>query len=171
MLSDKMLEAINEQINKELYSSYLYMSMAAWCDAEQLSGFAHWLKVQAQEEMAHALKFYNYVNERGGAVKMKAIEAPPTEWDSPLALAEAVLAHEQKVTGMIYALMDLAQEERDHASISFLQWFIDEQVEEEASVSEVVGKLKMVEKTHGGLYMVDKELGGRVFNMPTGVTI
>jgi ferritin len=171
MLNQKMEAAINGQINAEIYSSYLYMSMATYFDAQQLPGMAHWMRVQAQEEMTHAFKFYKYVSERGGRVLLTAIDGPPTDWDSPLAAFSAVAEHEAKVTALINGLMDLALETKDHTTGSFLQWFIDEQVEEEASVSEVVGKLNMVEKTHGGLYMVDKELGGRVFNMPTGVTI
>ena len=171
MLSEKMQKVINDQINAEIYSSYLYMSMAAWCDAKQLSGFAHWMKIQAQEEMTHAIKFYNYVNERGGEVILTAIDGPATQWDSALAVMEAVLAHEQKVTGLINALMDVAMDERDHASMSFLQWFIDEQVEEEASVNDAVGKLKMVEKTQGGLYMLDKEMAARVFTPPVWLKI
>jgi ferritin len=171
MLSEKMEKAFNQQINAETFSSYLYMSMAAWAEDRQLAGFAHWLKVQAQEEMTHALKLWNFVNERGGRVLLTAIDAPDTEWDNPLAMAEAVLEHERKVTGLINDLMDLAMQERDHASISFLQWFVDEQVEEEASVDEIIGKLKMVENTQGGIYMLDKEMGGRVFTMPTWLTI
>lgn len=171
MLSDTMLKAINDQIDAETYSAYLYMSMAAWCDSQQLAGFAHWMKVQAQEEMSHMIKFYNYVNERGGEVVLGAIEAPPSKWDSPLAMAEAVLAHEQKVTSLINKLMDLALEERDHASSSFLQWFIDEQVEEEDNVGAVVGKLKMVDQTQGGLYMIDREMAQRVFNTPVWLNL
>ena len=171
MLSDTMQKAINDQINAETYSAYLYMAMAAWAEDKQLSGFAHWLKVQAQEEMTHALKFWNYVFERGGMVELSAIDAPPAEWDSPLALAEGVLEHEQKVTKLIYGLMDLAMEERDHASISFLQWFIDEQVEEEASADEIIGKLKLVHQTQGGLYHLDREMAARVFTMPVWLTI
>lgn len=171
MLSDKMEKAINQQINAEIYSGYLYMAMAAWAEDKQLMGFAHWMKVQAQEEMTHAMKFWGYVFERGGRVALATIDTPPAEWDSPLAMAEGVLEHEQKVTGLIYALMDQAMDERDHASISFLQWFIDEQVEEEASADEMIGKLKMVNQTEGGLYLLDQEMGQRVFNMPTWLTI
>ena len=171
MLSEKMQKAIKDQINAEVYSSYLYISMAAWCDARQLTGFAHWMKIQTQEEMTHVVKFYNYVNERGGAVTLTAIDGPPTKWDSPLAMMEAVLAHEQKVTGLINGLMDVAMDERDHASMSFLQWFIDEQVEEEASVADVIGKLKMIDQAQGGLYMLDKELAARVFTPPVWLTL
>jgi ferritin len=171
MISDKLQEAINRQINRELYSAYLYMAMAAYFDHLSLPGFAHWMKVQVQEEMAHALKLYNYLNERGGRAVMAEIEAPPARWDSPLACFQAVLEHEQKVTGLINDLMDLALAERDHATSGFLQWFVNEQVEEEASVGEVLNKLKMVENTAGGLFMLDRELAARTFTMPAGVTL
>jgi ferritin len=171
MLSEKMEKAINDQINAETYSAYLYMAMAAWAEEKQLAGFAHWLKVQAQEEMTHALKFWGQVNERGAKVTLAEIAAPPSEWESPLAMAEAVLEHERKVTGLINNLMDIAMDERDHASVSFLQWFIDEQVEEEASADEIIGKLKLVQQTEGGLYLLDQEMGQRVFNMPVWLTI
>ena len=171
MLSEKMENAINEQINAEIYSAYLYMAMAAWAEDQQLSGYAHWMKVQAQEEMTHALKFWNFVFERGSKVKVDAIAGPPTEWDSPLAMMQAVLEHERHVTKLIYNLMDMAMDERDHASISFLQWFIDEQVEEEASADEAIGKLKLVNETKGGLYMLDQAMGQRAFVMPTWLTI
>lgn len=166
MLKEKMEAALNGQINAELYSSYLYMSMATWFDQKQLPGMAHWMRVQAQEEMTHALKFYNYLNERGGRVLLTAIEGPPTDWDSPLAVFQAVAAHEAKVTGLINGLMDLAQELKDHASASLLHWFIDEQVEEESSADEVVGKLKLTQNEASGLFMMDNELGARVFTMP-----
>ena len=171
MLSPKMEKAYNDQINAEIYSSYLYMSMATWFEEKQMAGFAHWMKVQAQEEMTHALKLYGHVCERGGRVRLMAIDGPPTDWDTPLNVAEDVLKHEQKVTGLINALVDLAQAEKDHASFNFLQWFVGEQVEEEASVQDVIGKLKMVEQTSGGLFMLDKEMAARVFTMPIWLTI
>ncbi len=171
MISDKLQEAINRQINRELYSAYLYMAMAAYFDHLSLPGFAHWMKVQVQEEMAHALKLYNYLDQRGGRAVMAEIEAPPAQWDSPLACFQAVLAHEQKVTGLINDLMDLALAERDHAACGFLQWFVDEQVEEEASVGEVLSKLTLVENTAGGLFMLDRELAARTFTLPAGVTL
>ena len=171
MLNQKMEAAINSQINAEIYSSYLYMSMATYFDAQQLPGMAHWMRVQAQEEMAHAFKFYKYVNERGGRVLLTAIEGPPTDWDSPLDAFSAVAAHEAKVTGLINGLMDLALETKDHATSSFLQWFIDEQVEEEASAGEVVGKMKLAANNPSALLMLDKELGARVFNPPVWLNI
>ncbi len=171
MISQKMQEAINRQINAELYSSYLYMSMAAYFEHLQLAGFCHWMKVQVQEELSHAVRFYNYLCERGGRALMAGIEAPPTEWESPQECMQAVLDHERKVTGLINDLMNLAQDERDHASISFLQWFVDEQVEEEASVDAILGKLRLVQSAPGGLFMLDKEMGGRTFTLPVDLKL
>jgi len=171
MISGKMQEAINQQINAELYSSYLYMSMAAYFEHLQLPGFCHWMKVQAQEELAHAVRFYNYLSERGGRALMAAIEAPPTEWESPRECMQAVLDHERKVTGLINQLMNLAQDERDHASMSFLQWFVDEQVEEEASVDAILGKLNLIQSAPGGLFMLDNEMGSRSFTMPVDLKL
>ena len=167
MISKKIEKALNKQINAELYSAYLYLSMVAYFESVNLPGFANWMKVQTQEELVHAMKIYDFVNERGGRVVLKAIEAPPTEWDSPLDAFEATYKHEQKVTGLINNLVNLAIEEKDHATNSFLQWFVNEQVEEESSVDKVAQKLKMVEKAPGGLFMIDSELGQRVFTPPT----
>jgi ferritin len=132
-----------------------------------LNGFANWMRVQTQEEMSHAMKIYDYVNERGGRILLKPIEGPQTKWDSPLAVFEAVLAHEQKVTGLINKLVDLAIEQKDHATNSFLQWFVTEQVEEESSADDNVQKLKMMKNAPGGMFMFDRELGQRVFTPPT----
>jgi ferritin len=166
MIDEKMQEALNKQLNAELYSSYLYLSMSAYFQSVNLAGFANWMRVQAQEELAHALKFYDYVNERGGRVVLQPVDEPPSEWDSPLAVFEHVYEHEQKVTGLINKLVDLAVEARDHATNNFLQWFVSEQVEEEASADEVVQKLKLVGDAPGGLFMVDRELAQRVFVAP-----
>ena len=170
MMSGKMQEAINKQINAELYSGYLYLSMAAQFDSMSFPGFAHWMRSQAQEELFHAMKFFDYVCERGGVATLQAIEGPPTEWESPLAMFEAAYEHEQKVTGMINDLVDLAIEEKDHASNNFLQWYVAEQVEEEASADEVVQKLKLAGSEGGGLFMLDREMGQRapLFTFPTG---
>lgn len=165
MLSKTMQNAINEQIVAELYSSYLYLSMAAFFDSKSLKGAASWMKNQSQEEMVHTMKFYNFVNDRGGVVLLGAIKAPTTTWNSPLAVFEDVLAHEQWVTRLVNDLVDLAATEKDHASSSFLQWFVDEQVEEEATVSDVIGKLKMI-SGNDGLFMIDKELATRAFVYP-----
>jgi ferritin len=166
MLNKKMQEAINSQINAEIYSSYLYLSMSAYFESINLSGFASWMRAQAQEEMVHAMKFYDYVNERGGRVILGAIEAPPSEWESAVAVFDATYQHEQKVTGLINDLVDLAIEEKDHATNNLLQWFVSEQVEEEASASGVLNKAKLTGDAPGGLFMLDQELGARVFTMP-----
>ena len=161
MIQPKVQDSINNQINAETYSAYMYWSMAAYFEAEDLPGLAAWMKAQAAEEMGHAAKFFGYLNERGGRVKLTAVEGPPTEWDSPLAAFEAVYEHEQKVTGLIHAMMDLAIGENDHATVSYLKWFVDEQVEEEANAEAIVQKLKRVQDAPGGLFMLDRELGAR----------
>ena len=166
MISKKMEEALNEQVNAELYSAYLYLSMESYFKSLNLNGFANWMRVQTQEEVAHAMKIYDFVNERGGRITLKAIEGPQTEWDSPLAVFEAVYVHEQKVTGLINDLVDLAIKEKDHATNNFLQWFVNEQVEEESSADEVVQQLKMMENAPGGMFMLDRELGQRIFTPP-----
>ncbi|MCH8118155.1 MAG: ferritin [Planctomycetes bacterium] len=166
MISEKMEEALNGQVNAELYSAYLYLSMESYFKSLNLNGFAGWMRVQTQEEVIHAMKIYDFINERGGRVILKAIEGPPTEWDSPLAVFEAVYVHEQKVTGLINDLVDLAIKEKDHATNTFLQWFVNEQVEEESSADEVVQQLKMMENAPGGMFMLDRELGQRVFTPP-----
>ncbi len=167
MLSNTMQEALNNQINAELYSSYLYLSMAAHFESEGMPGFANWMKIQAQEENAHAMKFFDFVLERGGKVRLLPIEEPPSEWDSPLAAFEAVYVHETKVTGLINDLVDKAVAEKDHATNSFLQWFVNEQVEEEASASEVVDQLRLIGDARGGLFMLNRELGARTFTPPS----
>jgi ferritin len=166
MINSKIQDAINNQINAEAYSAYLYYSMAAYCESIGLKGFAHWMRVQALEELTHTQKLNGFLNERGGRVVLLAIEAPPTEWPSPLALFEEVHKHEQHVTALINKLMDLALAESDHATVSFLNWFVDEQVEEEATADEVVQQLKLVEKTAGGLFLLDQELNKRTFVAP-----
>ena len=161
MLSEKMQEAINGQLNAELYSSYLYLSMNAYFKSINLDGFANWMHYQAQEELTHAMKFYDFINQRGGRVNLLQIEAPPTQWNSPLAVFEATLEHEQKVTGLINELVELALTEHDHASNIFLQWFVSEQVEEEESVTGVLEQLKLMGEAKGGLFMIDRELAKR----------
>jgi ferritin len=161
MLGKKIEAAINEQINKELYSSYLYLSMSAYCEAENLPGFAHWMRAQAQEEVGHAMRFFDYVNARGGRAVLKAIEMPPPIWKSPLEMFEQVLEHERKVTGMINRLYELALTEKDYAAQIELQWFITEQVEEEESAGQVVDQLKRVGEQPMGLLMLDRQLGER----------
>ena len=161
MISNKMRDSLNGQVNAEYYSSYLYLSMSAYFQSLNFKGFAHWMRVQAQEELGHSLKFYDYVVERGGRVTLKAIEAPPTEWASPLKAFEAAYEHERKVTGLINGLVNQAVAEGDHATNVFLNWFVSEQVEEEASVDAVVQILKMVGDHYGPLFMLDHRLGER----------
>ena len=166
MINEKMEQALNEQLNAEYYSSYLYLSMAAYFESIDLPGFANWMRVQVQEEMFHALKFYDYIVERGGRIILRAIEAPPTEWNSPLDAFEATLTHEQKVTGLINDLVYLARDERDNASEIFLQWFVTEQVEEEDSVNTILAQLRLIKDNPQGLFMLNKDLGQRVFTPP-----
>jgi ferritin len=171
MLSDKMLTALNNQINAEVYSSYLYLSMAAYFQDLNLNGFAQWMKVQALEELTHAMKFYSFINDRSGRVQLQLVGGPPLQWASPLAVFQDAYAHEQKVTGMINHLVDLAIKEKDYATNTFLQWFVTEQVEEEASANEVVQRLKLMGDAQGGLFMINQELGQRRFTVPPGTTL
>ncbi len=161
MLSDKMEEALNKQINAEWYSAYLYRSMAAYFLNQNLKGFAHWMQVQAGEEQGHGQKFFDYINDRTGKVVLTAIIAPPAEWKSPTAAFEAVYAHEQKVTGLINDLVDKAKKENDYATQAMLQWFVNEQVEEEANAYEILEKLKMIKDSAQGLFMMDAVLAQR----------
>ncbi len=161
MISKTMSDAINKQINAELYSSYLYLSMAAYFESINLPGASHWMNIQVQEELGHAVKFFNFVNERRGRVILTGVEGPPSEWDSPLAAFEAVLEHEQMVTGLINNLADLAMMEKDHASGIFLQWFVTEQVEEESSADAIIQKTKLAGDAPGAVLMLDQELAAR----------
>jgi len=167
MINQKLEKAINEQINAELYSAYLYLSMGAYFEEQGLSGFANWMRVQFEEEQFHGLKFFDYLAERGGRVLLGAIEMPETEWESPVAVFEEVLKHERHVTSLINNLIDIAIEERDHASKSFLNWFIDEQVEEEAAAEDLLNQLKLVEGDGRGILMLDREMASRTFTPPT----
>jgi ferritin len=161
MLKTKVQEALNQQINAELASAYLYLSMAAYFDAKNFTGMAHWMRVQAQEEVGHAMRIYKHVNDRQGRVLLTAIEAPKTEWQSPLEVFENAYHHEQKVTSLINNLVKIALQENDYATQSFLQWFIDEQVEEEAAANVIVEKLRLVGDKGHALIMLDKGLGER----------
>ncbi|MFP4620031.1 MAG: ferritin [Bacteroidales bacterium] len=163
MLSEKMEKALNKQINAEMYSAYLYLAMSAYFEDQNLTGFANWMYIQAQEEMTHAMKIYRYINERGGRVRLEAIEEPPKEWDDALKVAEEVYSHEQKVTGMIHDLVNLAREEKDHGTDNMLQWFVAEQVEEEANADELLQNLKLIGGKGQGLLMLDRELSQRQF--------
>ncbi len=161
MLSERMEEALNNQMVAELYSAYLYLSMAAYFNSVGRSGMANWMRVQFGEEQEHGFKFFDYVSGQGGRARLTAIEAPPGEWDSPLAAFEAAYEHEQKVTGLINELVRLAEREGDGATREFLQWFVKEQEEEEESAEAVVQKLKKVGDSAEGLAGVDRELGQR----------
>ena len=169
MISKKMQDALNAQINAEWYSAYLYMAMNSYFTSVNLVGMATWMRVQTQEEMFHGIKMYDFVNERGGRAILKAIEQPPADWDSPLAVFKSGLAHEKKVTALINKLVDLSMAERDHATTIFLQWYVTEQVEEEANASGIVSKLQMIGKDASSLFALDQELGQRVFTMPAPV--
>jgi ferritin len=161
MIGKKMQEAMNNQINEELYSAYLYLSMAAWFEKNNLRGAASWMRKQSGEETGHAMKFFNHILERGGEVELLPIKGPKKEWTSILEVFEASLEHERHVSARINDLYSLALKENDYASQVFLQWFVEEQVEEEASVDEVVQKLKLVSDSKQGIFMVDRELGMR----------
>jgi ferritin len=165
MLDKKMTAALNDQITKEFYSAYLYMSMSAYFEGETLPGLAKWMRTQAQEESCHALMFFNYVCEQGGGVQLGAIKAPASSFKSPVEVLEQTLEHEKAVTASIYKLADLALELRDHATRQFLEWFIKEQVEEEASAGTMRDQLKRVADGNG-LFVLDKDAGTRVFAVP-----
>ncbi len=167
MLTEKMQNALNQQVNAELYSAYLYLAMEAYFHSVNLPGFANWMRVQTQEEVVHATKIYDFINQRNGRVTLKAINQPQTDWKSPLAVFEASYKHEQKVTGLINDLVNLAIKEKDHATATFLQWFVNEQVEEEASANDVVQKLKLTGKSPDALFLIDQQLAQRVFTPPT----
>ena len=166
MISKKMNEVLNGQVNAELYSSYLYLSMSSWFSEKSLSGFAGWMRAQAQEELFHSIKILDYILERGGNVQLETIEKPKGSWSSPLEIIQETADHEAKVTGLINDLVDVALKERDHAANIFLQWFVAEQVEEEASVGEVVEKMKMIGDDSAGMFAMDMEMGKRVFAPP-----
>lgn len=160
MIDKAVEDALNQHLNHEFYSSYLYLSMSAWFQRIGLRGHAHWMRIQSSEEQGHVTRMYNYLLDRDGTVRLGSIEAPPTEWDSPLAAFEAAYTHEQDVTRRINDLVDLALTKRDHATHNFLQWFVREQVEEEAVVSDIVSRSKLVEGRQG-LLLIDQELSQR----------
>ena len=163
MLSEKVQTALNGQLNAELYSSYLYLSMSSYFKAYHLDGFANWLFIQTQEEMTHAMKFYDFINQRGGRVALPVIDAPPNDWNSAQDVVENVLAHEQKVTGLIHELVEVALSEHDHATNIFLQWFVTEQIEEEENANSLVQQLKFLDGAKEGIFMMDRELAQRTF--------
>ncbi|MDP2334943.1 MAG: ferritin [Bacteroidota bacterium] len=166
MIKKEVLDALNEQINAESYSAYLYLSMSAYFENMGLSGFAHWMKVQYQEESAHAIKFFNYVTARGGKVILKAIDQVQVDFDGIVDVYEKTLAHENHVTELINKLMNVAISASDHASQNFFMWFVDEQVEEEANVERILATLKLINGQGNGIFMMDRELGQRAFVDP-----
>ena len=166
MFNKKMEKTFNEQINEELYSAYLYLSMVAYFESINLPGFANWMRVQTQEEIVHAMKFYDYINQRNGRVALTALADPQIEWKSPMDAFEAAYKHELHITAKINELVNLAIEEKDHAANMFLQWFVNEQVEEEKNPLDIIQKLKMIKDSSESLYMLDKELAARVFTPP-----
>ena len=161
MINKTMQDAMNEQINKEFFSSYLYLSMAAHFEEKNLAGFAHWMRIQEAEEREHAMKFYNFILERGGKVALKALEAPKTEWKSSLELFEEAAAHEAMITASINALYELAMKEKDYPALTMLQWFITEQVEEEKNAADIVANLKLIEDRGTAVLMLDHRLAKR----------
>ena len=167
MLSPKMKTAFNEQIQHELYSAYIYLGMAAYFEASSLPGFAHWMRIQVQEELFHASKFFDFVYERDGDVELFAIDKPSVEYESALAAFEGALAHERFISSKIHDLYALAMDEKDFASQPLLHWFIEEQVEEEASAKEIVDQLNMISGSKMGLFMLDKQMAARVFTPPS----
>jgi ferritin len=166
MMNKKMKKALNNQVNAELYAAYLYLSMCAWFEAKSLTGFASWMRVQVQEEMFHAMKIFNYIHDRNEEVALEALAKPESGWDTSLAVIESALKHEQKVTTMINDLVNCALEVHDHAANQFLQWYVAEQVEEEASFGAVLDRLKLVGSDSAGLFALDLEMAKRVFVPP-----
>lgn len=174
MISKDMSEHLGRQIGAELYSEHLYNAMAAWAMAQDLPGLSRWLRLQAEEEHIHAMKLFDYILERGGEVNLQQIEAPDASWTNVQELLNGVAEHEKIISGLIYGLIDLAHQERDHSTTEFLQWYIAEQVEEEALANMLIAKCKMLSEMPGGYYLLDKDLGERSFSpemaayLPTG---
>ncbi|MEF9951632.1 MAG: ferritin [Clostridium sp.] len=169
MINNKLLERLNRQLNYEFYSSHVYLATAGYCSSQDLPGFANFFQVQAEEEKFHAMKIFNYINEMGGKVELTSINAPVNDFESILDAFKDALSHERIVTKKIYELMDVALDEREHATISFLKWFIDEQVEEEASFTNIVKRLERIKDDANALYVLDDELAKRVFTLPAAV--
>lgn len=166
MISEKIQKALNDQINAEIWSAYLYLSMSAYFESKNLPGFANWMKIQWQEELSHATKLFDYLNERGGRVNLMPIAGVDAEWNDSLDVFEATLKHEQEVSIMINSLVDIAVAEKDHATNHMLQWFVAEQVEEEATVEGLVQQLKLIDGFGHGILMLDREFGQRTFVDP-----
>ncbi len=161
MNSQQVLNEMNEQIKHELYSAYLYLSMAAHFEAENMNGFAHWMKAQSKEEVEHAMKFYEFIHDRNGHVTLQAIDQPPSQFGEPQSIFQASLEHEQFITGRIEHIYAIAQQENDYAAQSFLKWFVDEQVEEEKNATQILETLKLVGSNPAGIFMVDRQMASR----------
>ncbi len=161
VMNKKLQDALNKQLNEELYASYLYLSMSAWCQSQGLNGIAHWMQLQSQEEYGHAMRIFNYINDRNGKVILAEIKAPAVDWDSVKNVIKDTCKHEAKVTAAINELMNLAISEKDHASVGFLNWFVTEQVEEEATAGDILDKLELAGNSPGALFMIDRLLGSR----------
>lgn len=166
MINENVKQIINEQINKEFYSAYLYLSMSAYFSDMGLLGFANWMRVQTQEESAHAMLMYDFLISRGAKVVLKAVNAPGKDWKSPLEVMENVLIHEVYVTGLINNIVAVAEEAKDRATMSYMNWFVDEQVEEESNAQDIISKLKLIGDDKSALYLLDKDLAARVFTQP-----
>ena len=162
MISEKMQAALNEQVNQEFYSAYMYLAMSSYCNTMGLPGFSHWMRMQYEEENMHVTRMFDYIQDQGGAVHLKVIAEPEQEYGTPLEIFEKTLEHEQYVTNLIHRLMDLAIEERDYATQTFLQWYVTEQVEEESNVNDILAPLRMVGDDKGGLMMIDQQLMSRL---------
>ncbi len=162
MISKILEEELNKQLNAEMYSAYLYLSMSAYLSKENLNGFSHWMQLQFEEEQAHAMKFFQYILDRGGNVELQKIEQPKLEWNGIIDVFENVYKHEQYITKLINNLVDVSIQEKDHATVAMLQWYVSEQVEEEASVSELLDQLRIIDGKGSGLFMLDREAKARV---------
>lgn len=167
MLNKKIEKAINAQITEEVFSAHIYLSMSSWFETQNLKGFANWMYVQYQEELTHAIKFFRYVNDRGGQAIIDTIKGPESDWKNPVLAFKETLKHEQFVTKKINELVYLAKEEKDYATESFLKWYVDEQVEEEKNATDILNELNMIGESKTALLMLDKELGARTFVDPT----
>lgn len=165
-MNSVMEKALNSQLNVETYSSHLYLAMSSWAASNGLKGFANWTRVQAQEELFHSLKFFDFISDRGGVAIVGSVEAPPREWKSALDMFLEIKKHEQKISALINDLYSKAISEKDHASATFLHWFITEQVEEEKTVNDVIDQLKLIDNQPAGLYMLDRELAARKYTAP-----
>jgi len=170
MLSNKVMDSFNNHLQKEIHSAYLYLSMSAHSSSIGLKGFANWFMAQYHEEMVHAMRFYEYIGRQGGSVRLLTIDEPPHEYESPIDMFEKTLEHEKFMTRNIYDLVELAIEDKDHATQIFLQWFVSEQVEEEETVNDILAKLRLIGSDANGLFMIDSELGARSVTVPTDFT-